>query len=319
MKIVILDAQTTNSNDLSWDRIAAMGELTAYDRTPPDQVITRCADAEIVFTNKTYLGRLELTALPRLQFLGLLSTGTNAIDVQAASELGIPVSNIPAYSTPSVAQSVFALLLEIVNQTSQYSQAVHEGVWAASRDFCFTLTPITELSGLTLGLVGFGAIGRAVAAIGGAFGMRVLVHTRTVPTAGSNGVAFVELPELLSQSDVISLHCPMNDTTEEMINRETITQMKDGVILINTGRGGLINEADLAAALNSGKLAGAGLDVLSSEPPKVDNPLLTAEHCVITPHISWASKAARTRLIDIASDNLRAFLDGTPNNLVNKN
>lgn len=316
MKIVILDAQTTNPNDLSWERIAAMGELTAYDRTPPDQVVSRCADAEIVFTNKTYLGRRELTALPRLRFLGLLSTGTNAIDVQAATELGIPVTNIPAYSTPSVAQSVFALLLEIVNQTSLHSQAVHEGAWTKSRDFCFTLAPITELSGLTLGLVGFGAIGRAVAAIGGAFGMRVLVHTRTVPAAGVNGITFVELPALLNQSDVISLHCPLNDKTKEMINRETIAQMKDGAILINTGRGGLVDEAALAEGLNSGKLGGAGLDVLSSEPPKADNPLLSAKRCVITPHISWASKAARARLIDIASNNLQAFLDGAPINLV---
>jgi len=316
MKIVILDAQTTNPNDLSWDRIAAMGQLTAYERTAPDQIVARCVDADIVFTNKTYLGYQELRALPRLRFLGLLSTGTNAVDVAAAKKLGIPVTYIPAYSTPSVAQSVFALLLELTNQTSLHNQAVHDGAWTNSRDFCFTLSPIIELSGLTLGLVGFGAIGRAVATIGGAFGMHILVQTRTVPLGGVSGVAFVELPELLRRSDVVSLHCPLNDKTKDLIRRETIAQMKPSAMLINTGRGGLVHEADLAAALNSGRLAGAGLDVLSSEPPQADNPLLTADHCVITPHISWASKAARARLIDVATENLRAFLDGTPINLV---
>ncbi|MGI5869445.1 MAG: D-2-hydroxyacid dehydrogenase [Kiritimatiellia bacterium] len=316
MKIVILDAYACNPGDLDWNRLAAMGELAAYDRTPPDQVIPRCAEAEIVFTNKTHLGRRELTALPKLRFLGLLSTGTNAIDVQAATELGIPVSNIPAYGTPSVAQSVFALLLDLTNQTARHSQAVHDGVWTRCRDFCFTLSPIIELSGLTLGLVGFGAIGQAVARIGRAFGMDILVHTRAVPTEGMGGILFVDLPELLSRSDVVSLHCPLNDKTKELINRESIAQMKSGAMLINTGRGGLVNEADLAEALNSGRLGGAGLDVLGTEPPKADNPLLTAARCVITPHVAWASKAARARLIDIASDNLRAFLDGAPINLV---
>lgn len=293
-----------------------MGDLTAYARTSPDQVIARCVDAEIVFTNKTYLGRQELNKLPRLRFLGLLSTGTNAIDVAAATELGIPVTYIPAYSTPSVAQSVFALLLELTNQTSLHSQAVREGAWTNSRDFCFTLSPIVELSGLTLGLVGFGAIARAVAAIGAAFGMRILVQTRTVPAGGVPGIEFVELPDLLGRSDVVSLHCPLNNTTKELIRQETIAQMKPSAFLINTGRGGLVHEADLAAALNSGRLAGAGLDVLSSEPPQPDNPLLTAERCMITPHISWASKAARARLIDVATENLRSFLDGAPINLV---
>jgi glycerate dehydrogenase len=316
MKIVILDACTSNPNDLSWDRIAAMGELTAYERTPPDQVIARCADAEIVFTNKTYLGRQEISALPRLRFLGLLSTGTDAIDVRAATELGIPVTYIPAYSTSSVAQHVFALILNLTNQTSLHSQAVHSGAWANSRDFCFTLTPILELSGLTLGLIGYGAIGKAVAIIGRAFGMRVLVHTRVAPAAGVDGITFVSLPELLSQSDIVSLHCPMNEKTKHLINRDTIGQMKDGAMLINTGRGGLVNEVDLAAALKSAKLGGAGLDVLSSEPPKPDNPMLNAPNCIITPHVAWASKAARARLIDIASDNLQAFLNGSLINLV---
>lgn len=316
MKIVILDACTSNPNDLSWDRIAAMGELTAYERTPPDQVIARCADAEIVFTNKTYLGRQEISALPRLRFLGLLSTGTDAIDVRAATELGIPVTYIPAYSTSSVAQHVFALILNLTNQTSLHSQAVHSGAWANSRDFCFTLTPILELSGLTLGLIGYGAIGKAVASIGRAFGMRVLVHTRVAPAAGVDGITFVSLPELLSQSDIVSLHCPMNEKTKHLINRDTIGQMKDGAMLINTGRGGLVNEVDLAAALKSAKLGGAGLDVLSSEPPKPDNPMLNAPNCIITPHVAWASKAARARLIDIASDNLQAFLNGSLINLV---
>lgn len=316
MKIVILDACTSNPNDLSWERIAAMGELTAYERTPPDQVIARCADAEIVFTNKTYLGRQEISALPRLRFLGLLSTGTDAIDVRAATELGIPVTYIPAYSTSSVAQHVFALILNLTNQTSLHSQAVHNGAWANSRDFCFTLTPILELSGLTLGLIGYGAIGKAVATIGRAFGMRVLVHTRVAPAAGVEGLTFVSLSELLKQSDIVSLHCPMNEKTKHLINHETIGQMKDGAMLINTGRGGLVNEADLAAALNSGKLGGAGLDVLSSEPPKPDNPMLNVPNCIITPHVAWASKAARARLIDIASDNLQAFLKGSLINLV---
>ena len=316
MKIVMLDAYSCNPGDLTWDKIAAMGELTAYDRTPPDQVLSRCEDAEIVFTNKTVLGRQQLTALPKLRFLGLLSTGTNAVDVQAATELGIPVTYIPAYSTPSVAQHVFTLLLDFANQTNLHSQAVEAGAWTASPDFCFTLSPLIELSGLTLGLVGYGAISQAVATIGRAFGMRVLVHTRTVPAEGADGVTFVDFSELLRQSDVISLHCPLNEKTTEMINGAAIAQMKTGAMLINTGRGGLINEADVASALNSGKLGGAGLDVLSIEPPKADNPLLSAKHCVITPHIAWASKAARARLIDIASANLRAFLDGSPINLV---
>ena len=316
MKIVILDGFACNPGDLNWSGIEAFGDLTVYERSAPDQVLARCAGAEIVLTNKTLLGREQLVALPSVKYVGLLSTGTNAVNVAAASECGIVVTNIPAYSTMSVAQNVFALLLELTNQTGLHNQAVHDGAWVRSRDFCFTLAPLVELADRTFGLVGYGAIGRAVAGMALAFGMRVKVCTRTRPDTAPAGVDFVGLSELLEHADVVSLHCPLNDATKELINRTTIRQMKDGAFLINTGRGGLINEVDVAAALETGKLGGVGVDVLSREPPTADNPLLSARNCVITPHISWASKAARTRLIGIATDNIRAFLAGAPIHVV---
>lgn len=314
MRIVILDGYTCNPGDLSWDGIAAQGELQIYDRTPEGETLQRAAGADVLITNKTELPRTVLQALPDLRYVGLLSTGTNVVDLTAAAELGITVTNIPAYSTPSVAQTVFCLLLELTNRTGLHDRAVHEGAWANSADFCFTLSPLTELAGLTMGIVGFGQIGRAVARIAAAFGMRVLFYKRTPVQAPD--AEYVALERLWRESDVISLHCPLTALTKHLIQEKTIAQMKPGAILINTGRGGLVDEAAVAQALNAGRLGGLGTDVLGEEPPQADNPLLRAKNCVITPHIAWASQAARRRLIAIAAGNLRAFLAGSPQNVV---
>lgn len=316
MRIVILDAHTTNPGDLSWDELAALGDLTVYDRTPAREAVARALGAEIVITNKTLLMRPELEALPGLRYIGLLSTGTNAVDLAAAADCGVVVTNIPAYSTPSVAQMVFALLLELTNHIALHSNAVHAGEWETSEDFCFTRAPLIELAGKTFGVIGYGQTGRAVANIARAFGMRVLVFTRTVPKEDAPDIAFVPLEQVLAGSDILSLHCPLTPQTQEIINAGSLVQMKRGAFLINTGRGGLVNERDLAQALQSGHLAGAGLDVLSVEPPAPDNPLLRQNNCVITPHIAWASKAARTRLIAAVAGNLTAFLAGKPINVV---
>lgn len=316
MRIVILDAHTTNPGDLSWDELAALGDLTVYDRTPAREAVTRARGAEIVITNKTQLMRQELEALPGLRYVGLLSTGTNAVDLAAAADCGVVVTNIPAYSTQSVAQMVFALLLELTNHTALHSQAVHAGEWEANEDFCFTLAPLIELAGKTFGVIGYGQTGRAVANIARAFNMRVLVFTRTMPDNAEPGISFAPLEQVLAQSDVLSLHCPLTPQTQEIINSGALARMKRGAFLINTGRGGLVNEHDLALALKNGPLAGAGLDVLSSEPPAPDNPLLRQANCIITPHIAWASKAARSRLITAVAGNLAAFLAGKPINEV---
>ncbi|MDR1464626.1 MAG: D-2-hydroxyacid dehydrogenase [Oscillospiraceae bacterium] len=316
MKIVILDGHTTNPGDLSWGEIARLGELTVYDHTPADQTLARAAGAELVLSNKTLLGAAEIAALPTLRYIGLLSTGYNVVDLAAASARGIAVTNIPAYGTPAVTQMVFALLLELTNHAAGHSLLVRQGEWASCRDFCFWRWPLMELQGKTLGVVGFGQIGRAVAAVALAFGMRVLACDKTLKDQ-PDGASLVSLEELLAASDVVSLHCPLTEETKELINRSTLARMKPGALLINTARGPLLREQDVADALTAGTLGGLGVDVLSVEPPDPDNPLLRAPNCVITPHIAWATAEARTRLIAIAADNLRAFLAGEPQNRVN--
>ncbi len=321
MKIVVLDGYTENPGDLSWEKIEAMGELTVYERTPVKdkaEIIRRIGDAEIVITNKTPLDREILDACPSIRYLGLLSTGYNIVDYQYAGEKGIPVTNIPAYGTEAVAQFTIGLLLEICHHIGHHSQAVSQGSWERCPDFCFWDYPLIELQGKTMGIVGFGRIGQSVARIAMALGMKVLAaspHRR--PELENEGCRYASLQEVFAQADVISLHCPYFPETEKMINRETIGQMKDGVILLNSSRGQLIDEEALAEALNQGKVSAAGLDVLSTEPPSPDNPLLKAQNCIITPHIAWASREARARLMDIAAENLRAYLAGAPQNVVN--
>jgi len=318
MNIVILDGYTSNPGDLSWDGIAKHGNLTVYDHTPAALTIERARDAEIVISNKTVLGTAEIDQLPKLRYIGLLSTGYNIVNLDAAKRRGIAVTNIPAYSTPSVAQLVFALILELCNQAGEHSVSVRAGEWERSRDFCYWKHPLVELSGKTIGIVGFGNIGRATAKIAAAFGMNVIACGR--PGAASetvlDGVRLTSLENVLSMSDIVSLHCPLFPETAGLISRETIAVMKRGTILINTSRGGVLNERDVADALADGRLGGAGLDVLSTEPPKPDNPLLSAPNCVITPHIAWATREARTRLIRVLEENLAAFLAGKPQNIV---
>ena len=310
MKIVVLDGFTSNPGDLDWDGLDRLGDLTVYERTAPPDVVPRAAGAGAIITNKTVISAEVMAALPELRYIGLLSTGMNVVDLPEAARRGIAVTNVPAYGTMSVAQTVFALLLDLTNRTELHSRAVHDGAWTESRDFCFMLTPLIELDGLTFGVMGLGEIGRAVAGIAAAFGMKVIAHSRTPKHLA--GVREVGIPELFRESDVLSLHCPLTPETAEIVNRETLAWMKPGAFLINTGRGGLVNEAALAGALREKRLAGAGLDVLSCEPPAADNPLLSAPNCVITPHIAWASYAARKRLIATVEKNLKAFLAGHP-------
>lgn len=314
MRIVVLDGYTLNPGDLSWGRLEALGDCTVYDRTLPHEVLGRARGADVLLTNKTVLDGTTLEALPDLRYIGVLATGVNVVDVAAARWRDIVVTNVPGYGTPSVAQATFALLLELTNQVGHHNQAVREGRWASSPDFCFWDRPLVELSGRTMGIVGFGAIGQAVARIAQAFGMTVLVHTPTQRSA--SGVRFVALDMLLAESDVVSLHCPLTAATQRLINAERLDRMKPTAFLLNTSRGPLVDEAALAWALNEDRLAGAALDVLEAEPPSVDNPLLTAKNCILTPHIAWATLAARRRLLDAVVDNLQAFLDGLPVNAV---
>ena len=314
MKIVVLDGYAANPGDLSWAPLEALGELTVYDRTPADQIAARIADAELVLTNKAVLSRELIAGAKKLRYIGVLATGYNVVDVAAAKELGVVVTNIPAYSTDSVAQLVFALLLEICHNVGHHSQAVHAGRWSANADFCFWDTPLIELAGKTMGIVGYGRIGHKVAEIARCFGMNVIAWTRT-----PRDPECVSLDELLSRSDVISLHCPLFPETKNLINRDTIAKMKDGVILINTSRGPVVNDADLRAALESGKVYAAGADVSTVEPIPADSPLLGAKNMFLTPHIAWATFEARERLMDIAVKNVEAFLAGTPVNTVNLN
>lgn len=311
MKIVVLDGYAANPGDLSWAPLEALGELTVYDRTPADQIAARIADAELVLTNKAVLSRELIAGAKKLRYIGVLATGYNVVDVAAAKELGVVVTNIPAYSTDSVAQLVFALLLEICHNVGHHSQAVHAGRWSANQDFCFWDTPLIELAGKTMGIVGYGRIGHKVAEIARCFGMNVIAWTRT-----PRDPECVSLDELLSRSDVISLHCPLFPETKNLINRDTIAKMKDGVILINTSRGPVVNDADLRAALESGKVYAAGADVSTVEPIPADSPLLGAKNMFLTPHIAWATFEARERLMDIAVKNVEAFLAGTPVNTV---
>ncbi len=320
MKMVILDAYTENPGDLSWDSLKQFGELTIYDRTPDDdnEIIRRIGDADIVLTNKTPLRARVFESCPNLRYVSVLATGYNVVDIDKARELGIPVSNVPAYGTDAVAQFAIALLLEVCHHVAHHSQAVHEGKWAANPDWCFWDYPLIELAGKTLGIIGFGRIGQATARIAKALGMRVIAQSRTQREEAKALAEYVDLDTLFAKSDVIALHCPLFPETEGIINKENIAKMKDGVIIINNSRGQLVVEQDLADALNSGKVYAAGLDVVSTEPIKSDNPLLGAKNCLITPHISWAPKESRQRIMDTTAENLRSFIEGTPQNVINK-
>lgn len=316
MKIVILDAYAANPGDLSWDEFAALGELTVYDRTAPEDVAARIGDAEVVFINKVRLTDDIFAACPNLKLVSILATGYNIVDLAAAKRRGITVCNVPGYSTRAVVQMTFALLLEICQQVGLHSGAVHTGRWQTCPDFCFWDRPLIELDGKTMGIVGYGAIGSAVGTVAQALGMKLLVtarHEKPVP----EGARFVSLPELLAQSDVVSLHCPQMAENARMIDAGALAQMKDGAILLNTARGGLLDEQAVADALRSGKLLAAGMDVVSAEPIRADNPLLTAPNCFLTPHIAWAPLETRRRLQTISAENLRAFLAGKPQNVVN--
>lgn len=316
MKIVVLDGYTLNPGDLSWDGVKELGDCTIFDRTPPEKTVERAQGAQAVFTNKVVFNLEVIRQLPDLKYIGVLATGYNVVDLDAATEAGIVVTNIPAYSTASVAQMVFSHLLHIVQNISKHTESVKNGEWANSIDFSYHLTPQTELAGKTLGIIGFGQIGQAVAQIGQAFGMNIIFHNRSRKNTGINAQQ-VALDVLLSESDFISVNCPLTSENEGFIDKTAIEKMKTSAILINTGRGPLINEADLAEALNNGRIAGAGLDVLSTEPPSPDNPLIKARNCNITPHIAWATTEARQRLMEITTKNLAAFLAGKPQNKVN--
>jgi glycerate dehydrogenase len=318
MKIVILDGYTENPGDLSWDGFKKLGKLTVYDRTPREKIIERIGSAEAVIVNKTPIDKATLEACPNVQYIGVLATGYNVVDVNAAKEKGIAVCNIPTYGTDAVAQFAIALLLEVCHHVAHHSQAVHEGRWENNADWCFWDYPLIELAGKTMGIIGFGRIGQATGRIAKALGMKVIAYDEHANDSGAMIAEYVSLDELFAQSDIITLHCPLFPSTEGMINKKNIAKMKDGVIIINNSRGQLIHEANLAEALNSGKVYAAGLDVVSSEPIKGDNPLLKAKNCIITPHISWAPKESRKRLMDIAVNNLAAFIDGNPINVVNK-
>ena len=315
MRIVVLDGHTTNPGDCSWRPVAVHGDLSVYDRTAADEIVPRAADAGIVLTNKTPLVAETLLELPNLRLISVLATGVNVVDLEAAQAGGITVCNVPGYSTPNVAQAVFALLLELTNRTAEHAAAVRAGDWTSCPDFCFWRGNLVELAGRTLGIVGYGAIGRAVAVIGRAFGMQVLANRR-LAAAAEEGVTFTDLDTIFRMSDVISLHCPQTPETAGLVNAKRLATMKPTAYLINTARGGVIVEQDLAVALNSGQIAGAGLDVLSTEPPSANNPLLEAKNCLITPHIAWATQAARERLIAATAENVASFIAGTPQNVV---
>ena len=314
MKIIVLDGYALNPGDLSWDEMKLLGELEIYDRTSPEQVLERSIGAEALITNKTVLTSDHMDALPNLKYIGVLATGYNVVDINAAKEHNIVVTNIPAYSTQSVAQMVFAHLLNITQRVGYYSKENTNGRWAKNQDFCYWDTNLIELAGKKIGIVGFGNIGQATARIALAMDMKVLAYTSKNQADLPTGILKVDLDELFSASDVISLHCPLTPETKELVNTKRLNMMKKNAILINTGRGPLINEKDLADALNKESIAGAGLDVLSTEPPLADNPLLTAKNCFITPHIAWATYEARTRLMQIAIDNLKSYMEG---NIIN--
>ena len=317
MNIVVLDGHTLNPGDLSWDALKALGSVTLHERTPADQIIPRLAEADIAITNKVPFSRETIAALPKLCYIGVTATGFNIIDTAAAKERNLVVANVPTYGTRSVAQHTFALLLELTQHAGHHAQSVREGRWVKSIDWCYNDYPLVELDGLALGIVGYGRIGQAVADLARAFGMTVLTNVSTRRKESPRDVAVVDLDDLFAHSDVVSLHCPLTPETKNLVNAERLARMKPTAFLINTSRGPLIDEAALADALNNGRIAGAGLDVLSVEPPKADNPLLTAKNCLITPHNAWATRAARARLMDVAISNVRAFIGGQPQNVVN--
>lgn len=316
MKIVVLDGYTLNPGDLTWDALRALGEVALFDRTPPEQVAARSADAEIIVTNKALLPREVIAALPKLRFIAVTATGFNIVDAAAAKERGVPVSNVPLYGTRAVAQFTIALLLELCHHVGAHADSVRAGDWVESADWCYARYPLLELDGLTFGIVGWGRIGQATAAIARAMGMKIIV-ARLSPKPPADGVEFVPLEDVFRRADVVSLHCPLTPETKHLVNAERLALMKPTAFLLNTSRGPLLDEAAVATALNTGRLAAAGLDVLSTEPPKADNPLLTARNCLITPHQAWAAKAARARLMDTTVANVRAFLAGRPENVVN--
>lgn len=317
-KIVILDGYTENPGDLSWDIIEKFGELTVYDRTPKEEIVNRIGDADIVITNKTPITAETLNACPSIKFISVLATGYNIVDVEACKAKGIPVSNIPTYGTEAVGQFIIAMLLEICHHVAHHSDAVYQGRWEKNDDWCFWDYPLIELAGKTMGIIGFGRIGQTTGKIAKAMGMNILAVDSFENQSGKEIATYVSLDELLTKSDVIALHCPLFPETEGVICKENIKKMRDGVIILNNSRGPLIVEQDLADALNSGKVYAAGIDVVATEPIIRDNPLLKAKNCLITPHISWAPKEARQRIMEMSADNISAFLSGSPVNVVNK-
>ena len=310
MKIIVLDGYGLNPGDLNWEGFGSLGELTVYDRTSPSELMQRAADAEVLVTNKTLITAENMAALPELKYIGVLATGYNVVDIDAAKARGIVVTNIPAYSTASVAQMVFAHILNITQRVGYYADENKQGRWTKNADFCYWDTQLVELQGKKMGIVGLGNIGQATARIAQAFGMEVCVYSSKPQFVLPSGIKKMDLDELFAECDVISLHCPLTPDTKEMVNAERLSKMKSNAVLINTGRGPLINEQDLANALNEGRIAAAGLDVLSVEPSVEGNPLLTARNCFITPHIAWATLEARTRLMEIAVQNLKSYLNG---------
>ncbi|MBC7826618.1 MAG: D-2-hydroxyacid dehydrogenase [Chitinophagaceae bacterium] len=319
MKIVILDGYTLNPGDLSWDGLKKFGDVEMYDRTPADKIVERAKDAEVVFTNKVPLEEELIHQLPALKYIGVLATGYNIVNTDAAKAKGIVVANVPAYGTASVVQMTFALLLELCLHVQRHSDSAIEGKWAKSKDWCYWDYPLVELSQKTIGIVGFGRIGQQVGDVATAFGMNIIASSRTKSDQSHRkNFKWAEIPELLKESDVVSIHCPLLPETKGLINKRSLQQMKNAAFLINTSRGPIIIDEDLAVALNNDVIAGAGIDVLSVEPPPKNNPLFEAKNCIITPHIAWATKEARARLMDITVQNLSAFLAGNPVNVVNK-
>lgn len=316
MKIVYLDAYTLNPGDLDWSPIQILGDVTLHDRSSPDQLLDRLSGAEMALVNKVKLNRTTLSQLPDLRYIGVTATGYDIIDIAAAREQGIVVTNVKGYSTASVVQVTFALLLELTHYAGLHNRSVHAGDWVASPDFCYWKSPLIELAGKTLGVVGYGDIGRQAAAVGRAFGMRVLVNRRHTDQIPEEDVMYTDRETLFDESDVVSLHCPATPDTIGFVNRDLLRRMKPTAFLINTSRGSLLNERDVADALNAGQIAGAGIDVLSVEPPNAENPLLTAHNCIITPHIAWASYEARQRLLFEVAENIRAFQIGEVRNVV---
>ena len=318
MNIVVLDGYTLNPGDISWEGIEKLGDVTIYDRTPVDKVIERAAGAEVIFTNKTPVSEEAINELTSLKFIGVLATGYNIVNTEAAKAKGVIVSNVPGYGTNSVVQMTIALLLELCLRVQRHSDAVMEGKWARSSDWCFWDYPLVELSGKTMGIIGFGRIGRQVGDVATAFGMNIVGNSRHwTDQSQRKNFRWAEVPELLAQSDVVSIHCPLFPETKGLINKESLMTMKKTAFLLNTSRGPIVVDEDLAEALNSEVIAGAGIDVLSVEPPSADNPLFKAKNCIITPHIAWATKEARIRLMNITVSNLSAFINGNPVNVVN--